>query len=107
MTKAVEEDEKLNYTEAYHLYCEGLQHFVPIIIAENDLTKRIQLQGRAMNYLERAEEIKSSYKQANARYEEAEGSVATTSNTAIQPSIESALNPSAAFNQLCTFEFLT
>lgn len=63
VTRAVEEDERQNYTEAYHLYCEGLQYFVPLITAETDPSKRIHLQQRAITYMERAEEIKRSAQQ--------------------------------------------
>lgn len=65
MTKAVEQDEKQNYREAYYLYCEGLHYFIPLIVNENDAGKRGHLENRAMAYMERAEEIKRSMQRAN------------------------------------------
>lgn len=58
-TRAVEEDTKKNYGEAYHLYCEGLTYFVPLINAESG-SKKAALREKAANYLKRAEEIKHS-----------------------------------------------
>lgn len=59
MTRAVEEDTKQNYSKAYHLYCEGLTYFVPLIDAESG-AKKAALRSRAVGYLQRAEEIKHS-----------------------------------------------
>lgn len=59
-TKAVELDHQLKHMDAYQLYCEGLQYFVPLIEAESDSTKKHQLRDRANTYLKRAEEIKSN-----------------------------------------------
>lgn len=59
VTRAVEEDTKQNYSKAYHLYCEGLTYFVPLIDAETG-AKKAALRARAVSYLNRAEEIKHS-----------------------------------------------
>lgn len=58
-TQAIEEDTKGNYLEAYHLYCEGLTYFVPLIDAESG-SRKAALRERAASYLKRAEEIKNS-----------------------------------------------
>lgn len=60
VTEAVEEDTKQNYEQAYYLYCESLQYFVPLIEAETDATKKVALRSRTQTYLNRAEEIKHS-----------------------------------------------
>lgn len=59
MTKAVDLDEKGRYEEAYYLYCNALQYFVPLITDETDASKKIALRNKALLYLKRAEEIKS------------------------------------------------
>lgn len=56
-SQAVDEDNKKNYSKAYHLYCEGLTYFVPLIDAESD-ARKAALRERALSYLNRAEEIK-------------------------------------------------
>lgn len=112
VTKAVEEDEKQHYEEAYHLYCQGLQYFIPLITSEEDLTRRLQLQDRAMNYLQRAEEIKATCKRVYASYDqssqndEASGSSnasnqPSTSSTSTRQKVESALMPSDKLSHLC------
>lgn len=59
MTKAVEYDEKGRYEDAYYLYCNALQYFVPLITEETDASKKVALRNKALSYLKRAEEIKS------------------------------------------------
>lgn len=59
MTKAVDYDEKGRYEEAYYLYCNALQYFVPLITEETDAGKKVALRNKALAYLKRAEEIKS------------------------------------------------
>lgn len=114
VTKAVQEDEKQNYKDAYHLYCEGLQYFVPIITAEEDANKREQLQGQAMRYMQRAEEIKRSAKQAYFLQRQTSTSQSqnvctaeTTSSetnsktcTATENAVLAAINPTSSFKQL-------
>lgn len=57
-TKAVDEDKKQNYSKAYHLYCEALTYFVPLIDSEHG-SKKSALRATALSYVKRAEEIKS------------------------------------------------
>lgn len=57
-TQAVQLDNRERFGEAYKLYCEGLQHFVDVIGAERDETKRERLRDKANVYMKRAEEIK-------------------------------------------------
>lgn len=59
VSKAVNEDISENYKDAYHLYCKGLQYFVPLIRNELDDEKREQFQTKANEYLLRAEELKN------------------------------------------------
>ncbi|XP_055851733.1 serine/threonine-protein kinase ULK3 [Episyrphus balteatus] len=59
VTSAVELDEQKKYKEAYYLYCQSLQYFVPLITEEPDANKRQVLRNRALTYLKRAEEIKT------------------------------------------------
>lgn len=59
VTNAVELDEQKKYKEAYYLYCQSLQYFVPLITEEPDANKRQALRSRALTYLKRAEEIKT------------------------------------------------
>lgn len=68
VTQAVEEDNKQNYSKAYHLYCEALTYFVPLIDAENG-AKKAALRTRAVSYLKRAEEIKHSIMFPNQQLE--------------------------------------
>lgn len=120
VTKAVEEDEKKNYKDAYHLYCEGLQYFVPLITAEEDASKREHLQKQATNYMKRAEEIKRSAKQAyflqrqiSAAASASNGpntSAVETTSSESEPKaptnekpILAAINPTSSFKQLCKF----
>lgn len=57
-TRAVELDHQSNYTEAYDLYCKGLQYFVALVNAECDPAKKQILHEKADAYMKRAEEIK-------------------------------------------------
>lgn len=58
-TRAVNEDKKQNFSKAYHLYCEALTYFVPLLDIEHG-TKKVALRATAVSYLNRAEEIRSS-----------------------------------------------
>lgn len=107
VSKAVEEDGKRNYKEAYYLYCQALQYFVPIITSEADLARKLQLQDRAMNYLERAEEIKTTYKRAfalqrqSSQTDESNNAQPSTSTSSGTDLVESATAPSPTLKQLC------
>lgn len=93
-TKAVEEDTNRNYNEAYHLYCEGLTYFVPLINAESG-PKKAALREKAANYLKRAEEIKHSIFTSQA--------VAPVSTNLVPSSsslVEKALAPTSVYKTL-------
>lgn len=108
VTKAVECDEKHNYKEAYYLYCNSLQYFVPLITEEQDATKRMALRNRAMIYLKRAEEIKTSLLMAENKAasqcqtsDNIKTEVACSSNQT--NSISNNLEPDVHFKQLCKY----
>ncbi|KAG5671977.1 hypothetical protein PVAND_002141 [Polypedilum vanderplanki] len=87
MTRAVEEDKKQNYQQAYYLYCEGLTYFVPLIDAEIG-PKKAALREKASNYLRRAEEIKHSilYQSARISNNTLPSSTINTVQKALEPS---------------------
>lgn len=87
MTNAVEEDTQGNYQKAYHLYCEGLTYFVPLIDAESG-SKKAALRERALSYMRRAEEIKHSVISPSHQQE----SVSTPSSSV--KAVQRALEPS-------------
>lgn len=61
VTEAVQKDTEGQYEQAYHLYCESLQYFIPIVSAEGlggDQSKWTSLKAQVQTYLARAEEIK-------------------------------------------------
>lgn len=95
MTNAVEEDTKGNYQIAYHLYCEGLTYFVPLIDAESG-SKKVGLRERALSYMRRAEEIKHSIMNA---METKQGPQAKVPSSSLQ-SVQRALEPSAQYKIL-------
>lgn len=91
------------------MYCEGLQYFVPLITAEEDANKRQQLQQRAMSYMERAEEIKRSAKQAYFLQRQISASASKESNPGTSQSTKctsenatiAVIYPKSSFKQLC------
>lgn len=93
VTKAVEEDEKQNYKEAYHLYCQALQYFAPLIADEGDAVKRQALRNRAITYINRAEEIKAGMLAENQR-------LSQQSPNSKQTTLTSLLEPNVRFKQL-------
>lgn len=99
---AVEEDTKQNYNEAYHLYCEGLQFFVPLINIEPDAQKRVALKSKARCYIQRAEEIKTSL--LHQQYYRSQGETSTTSDRVTKltykEAIQEALTPSKRYQLL-------
>lgn len=107
VTRAVEEDEKQNYKDAYYLYCEGLQYFVPLIAAETDTNKRTQLQLRAITYMERAEEIKRSAKQMFFQRQCSQNSATPSNqtsrdepNTSAENAVKQAIIPTSGYKHL-------
>ena len=105
VTQAVEEDNKQNYSKAYHLYCEGLTYFVPLIDAA-DGSKKTALRARALSYLKRAEEIKHSIMFPNQQQEKAECSEQPQQQCQSQKitlprvSVRQALEPSQQYKDL-------
>ena len=110
VTRAVEEDNNQNYLKAYHLYCEGLTYFVPLIEAESG-TKKVALRSRAKSYLQRAEYIKLTLLNprqqnelqgeddtSNIPVEEPIVAQVSTSQTTCQ--IKNAIAPSQSFHSL-------
>ncbi|CAD7084987.1 unnamed protein product [Hermetia illucens] len=92
VTKAVEQDEKQNYKEAYHLYCKALQYFAPLIADESDAAKRQALRSRVISYINRAEEIKTGMTIARNQNSPASKPVTT--------SMSDIMEPNARFKQL-------
>lgn len=102
VTQAVEEDNNQNYSKAYHLYCEGLTYFVPLINAETG-TKKTALRIRALSYLKRAEEIKHSImfpKQQMQSNEQLQPQLEAQPTQNPPCSVRDALNPSQQFKLL-------
>ncbi|XP_055323910.1 serine/threonine-protein kinase ULK3 [Sitodiplosis mosellana] len=103
VTKAVEEDQKKNYREAYYAYCEGLQYFVPLIAAESDANKRQHLQQQATNYMERAEEIKRSFTEAfiqQKNVKSVNGQAEASCSSSEENPVKQALKPNLNYKQL-------
>lgn len=102
VTRAVEEDTRQNYESAYHLYCEALQYFVPIVMSETDAIRRVALRNRTQTYLHRAEEIKRHIlNQCNTNCDSSASASATQSKT--KKSVTAALTPSLLYQQLRKF----
>lgn len=104
---AVEEDEKKNYIDAYYLYCDGLQCFIPLIKAETDPYKYLHLQQRATTYMERAEEIQKSFKQGLLQRQQSQSNSNETQNESSSRSserdVKQSSNPSS-YKYLCMYE---
>ncbi|XP_043263578.1 serine/threonine-protein kinase ULK3 isoform X1 [Colletes gigas] len=58
--KAVKMDAEKNLKNAFHLYCEALRYFIPILISETDLRRKEILRSHVDNYIKRAEILKAS-----------------------------------------------
>ncbi|XP_043527661.1 serine/threonine-protein kinase ULK3 isoform X1 [Frieseomelitta varia] len=58
--KAVKMDAEKNSKEAFHLYCEALRYFIPIVTSETDLKRKENLRSRINDYIKRAETLKAS-----------------------------------------------
>ncbi|KOC67541.1 Serine/threonine-protein kinase ULK3 [Habropoda laboriosa] len=57
---AVRMDAEKNSKEAFHLYCEALRYFIPIVTSETDLKRKQSLRLRINDYIRRAEVLKAS-----------------------------------------------
>ncbi|XP_017877150.1 serine/threonine-protein kinase ULK3 isoform X3 [Ceratina calcarata] len=58
--KAVKMDAEKNAKEAFHLYCEALRYFIPILTSETDPKREESLRLRINDYINRAEVLKAS-----------------------------------------------
>ncbi|XP_014224400.1 serine/threonine-protein kinase ULK3 [Trichogramma pretiosum] len=56
--KAVKADTDGCRREAYHLYCDALRYFIPILTNESDLQKKEALRTKVNEYIKRAETLK-------------------------------------------------
>uniref|UniRef100_A0A1B0CF61 Serine/threonine-protein kinase ULK3 n=1 Tax=Lutzomyia longipalpis TaxID=7200 RepID=A0A1B0CF61_LUTLO len=83
--EAVEADTRGDLEQAYHLYCESLQFFVPYVQAEQDIAKKQALRARVRTYMQRAEEIKHAL---------------TGEKPPTQSSVRNALTPRLLYQQL-------
>lgn len=113
VTRAVQNDTNGNYLEAYHLYCESLQYFIPVV-SSGDPCKYAALKGQVRAYLERAEEIRRTVlltrsldsmtvAQAEPVEEEAREIVESDDPTSSRLSVRGALKPSPLYQQLCNY----
>lgn len=110
VTEAVAKDTEGKFEEAYHLYCESLQYFIPIVSAaeaDGDPSKWSTLKDQVKTYLNRAEEIKAA---SLTRSMEAMAVVEAPMErrdvepvaAAIKPgAVKNALTPSPLYRQLC------
>ncbi|XP_058811239.1 serine/threonine-protein kinase ULK3-like, partial [Topomyia yanbarensis] len=107
INKAIDLDKEQNYDAAYQHYCRGLQYFVPIIQAETSPSKKQILRKRVQTYLNRAEEIKHSFR-AEEDAPSATQDPSTSSKIAVEPRkissrsemIHRALEPTDLYKQL-------
>lgn len=108
VTEAVQKDTEGKYEEAYHMYCESLQYFIPIVRSEGDASSSLRTQ--IQTYLDRAEEIKratlmmrsmgemSIEQQQGVPVEEVAVEAVCASPGSI---VRNALTPSPLYQQLC------
>lgn len=59
--KAVKSDSEKNSKEAFHLYCDALRYFIPILTSETDFKRKETLRIHVNDYIRRAEKLKASY----------------------------------------------
>lgn len=95
VTKAVQKDKNSEFEDAYHLYCESLQYFIPYVNNEVDLSKKNALKQQIKTYLNRAEEIKAIMMDARSATE------ATEDKPTGSLDVHSALTPSPLYQKLC------
>ncbi|XP_031828727.1 unc-51 like kinase 3 homolog Aduk isoform X2 [Nomia melanderi] len=58
--QAVKMDTEKNPKEAFHLYCEALRYFIPILTNETEPKRKEILRSHVSNYIKRAEILKAS-----------------------------------------------
>ncbi|XP_015608023.1 serine/threonine-protein kinase ULK3 isoform X2 [Cephus cinctus] len=56
--RAVKLDTEKNHREAFHLYCDALRYFIPLLINEPDPQRKKALRLRVNDYIKRAERLK-------------------------------------------------
>lgn len=99
INKAIELDKEKDYDSAYHHYCKGLQYFVPIIQAETSQAKKQILRQRVQTYLNRAEEIKHSFRREPETKPVAVNKVLEKTSSRAEM-IQRALEPTELYKQL-------
>ncbi|XP_053693406.1 serine/threonine-protein kinase ULK3 [Sabethes cyaneus] len=107
INEAIEQDKQQEYDAAYRNYCRGLQYFVPIIQAETSPSKKQILRKRVQTYLNRAEEIKHSFRADEVTPEQPDPNATTSAQaetkripTSRTEQIQRALEPSDLYKQL-------
>ena len=107
VTEAVHKDNEGKSEEAYHLYCEALQYFIPIL---NSGTHGDALKAQVQTYMSRAEEIKRASMLMRSMSEvtiqdTGSGSSEAVSAKEASPAkgnlVKEALKPSPLYQQLC------
>lgn len=86
--KAVEMDTEKNVKEAFHLYCEALRYFIPILTNENDLRRKEVLRHRVSDYIKRAETLKMAFIDENSEKRLIPENKGNTSSLQRIPSLE-------------------
>nr|XP_015199055.1 PREDICTED: serine/threonine-protein kinase ULK3 isoform X2 [Lepisosteus oculatus] len=59
VVKAVQKDQRGDWSAALSLYCSALEHFVPAIHYETDIQRKEALRQKVNQYVSRAEELKA------------------------------------------------
>ncbi|XP_031780777.1 serine/threonine-protein kinase ULK3 [Nasonia vitripennis] len=100
--KAVKSDADGCRREAYHLYCEALRYFIPVLTSETDLQKKEALRLRVNEYIRRAEQLKDTCAEADQRRKSENGAhqAAETTNSQQPVSRCDSLERNAAINFL-------
>ncbi|XP_046822730.1 serine/threonine-protein kinase ULK3 isoform X1 [Vespa crabro] len=60
--EAVKKDREKESQEAFHLYCEALKYFIPLLINDSDSEKKEAMRLHVNDYINRAEELKLQFK---------------------------------------------
>ncbi|KAK0080258.1 hypothetical protein PV325_000225 [Microctonus aethiopoides] len=63
--RAVTADKAKNNQEAFHLYCDALRYFVPLLINETDVQRKKYLRMRINEYINRSEKLKQLIMNSN------------------------------------------
>ncbi|XP_071964439.1 serine/threonine-protein kinase ULK3-like [Antedon mediterranea] len=66
VTEAAQKDIEGDYKSAASLYCQALEYFLPAIHYEKNRTKKEALRSKVREYMQRAEELKQSFKPSAA-----------------------------------------